>query len=248
MPADLRAPYLRFNVDPTWGAEFTGGAYVGAMTGCHWTCAGCFTKYGYRGVRPRYELEPPEVVDRLIAGMEGCELTVGGLAGGEPLMRWPHVLAVVTEFLSRTAGKTFSPGGLEPEPYSLVIETAGLLLDEEKLETLDALDDGRLILAFGMKATTPEWLAALTGLPPAVAERSHQRQFDNLLTAIENTGITTYATFLDRMSDVGGLAAVRDAFEASRPGSGRYVRVHPLARYGNVNRFYTPKRMRARKE
>jgi pyruvate-formate lyase-activating enzyme len=220
----LIAPYWRFRRahDGTYGAD---------IMGCGWTCDRCWSKFGWHTLPPNYELSPHEVVARIPEHEPRLTLT-----GGEPLMWWPHVRALAQCWLEERGG-------------ALVIETSGALSVPDWLGQLDAMDDAeRLIVRFGLKATNPEALAALTGMQLHAARAAHDRQISALNRAVyECDRLCPQITVLDRFTDLAEYGQLVDAVMDGR-GSERPYEVLEFTRYGNTMQFYAPKRHRRERE
>ena len=134
------------------------------------------------------------------------------------------------------------------DPMGLIIETNGSTLSYEQIDKLEddyGEDARRIVVAIGIKSTTPEGLAELTGLSLSVAERAHERQLENILyIALRKTHVGMRAVFLDKYTDLGMYAALQREVERKKPGRGRLIEMVPFKRFGNANRYYTPKRFR----
>jgi uncharacterized Fe-S cluster-containing radical SAM superfamily protein len=246
------APYWRFRPSWFYSDEFPNGTYSGDIMGCNWTCEGCWSKYGWRTVNPKMELDPAQVATKFIEGMKRNVQTMGRLTGGEPGMYWKnHVHPMIDEFLERSKGTRMKvPGltGLRGDPIGLVIETNGTLqgFDEwDKIESDWGEEAERILIAIGIKSTTPEGLADLTGLSPSVAERAHEKQLANIMHILHKCEhLNVRAVFLDSHTDMGMYSALAREVERAKPGRGRAIEVVPYKNFGNASRYYTPKRMR----
>jgi hypothetical protein len=147
-------------------------------------------------------------------------------------MNWEHIVKVAQTFLAE-------------HDQVLILETNGSMLTEHRLLELDALDDAeRVVLSIGVKATTPELLADLTGMTAKTAERMHEAQYRALrFVATECSHLNFGATFLDQYADPVGLADLMLEAMEWRGGSSR-LGISVFRRYGDANAFYVPKRMR----
>lgn len=245
------APYWRFR--PTYFYErlYPNGTFTADIMGCNWTCEHCWSKYGWRTVEAKYQLTPEETAVKLVEGMKRNGQPMSRISGGEPTMYMDHMLALIDEVLDRTKGQRMKVGGhtgRRGETMGIIIETNGSLLTFEQIKGIEdkwGEDAKRVVLSIGMKATTPEGLADLTGLAPKVAERAHQRQLDNLMFIVRNCEyLNAHVSFLDRFTDLGMYSAIQREIERARPGMGRRVVLQEFRSYGNANRYYTPKRFR----
>ena len=216
------APYWRFR--PT---DFYEGAFCAEIMFCGWTCEHCWSQFGWHGVPPNHELGADDAAAKLVAGVERHGLGSSLITGGEPLLYWEHLRGLLAAYLASTGA-------------SIVVETSGSVgLSFERLDELDALGDGRVTLVMGLKATSPEGLASLTGMAPAAARAAHQRALDHLLYAARRCpNLVAHATVLDAYAEPDAYAAI--AAEAQR------ATVLPFKRYRATTRFYVPKRARGK--
>lgn len=243
------APYQRFR--PTFFyPEFANGTYAADIHGCPWTCEQCWSAYGWRGSEPKMGwLEPHEVVDKLVEGCKRNSQSMARITGGEVGVHWDHLYEVVVDYLNRTRGLSLVIPDFtsdEGEPFGILIETSGAYFDADKLDALDSLgeDSLRVIINFGMKATTPEDLARLTGMTPDTAERMHVTQLDNLVYALkECEHIGVMGSFIDEFTDPEAYANLQRRFEKWLPGSGTNLDVMEFRRFSTKS-HYTPKRFR----
>jgi uncharacterized Fe-S cluster-containing radical SAM superfamily protein len=185
---------------------FPGGTYTALIMGCGWVadrhgCEHCWARGGWDGIEPRRLLNPLAVAERLELGMRSLGLTACRITGGEPTTHWDHVLAVIDAILSRrTVTAT-----------SFVLETHGADLTADRIAALkDILADriDRFLLVVGVKATSPERLAHLTGMPAGQATITHTRQLQAVFRAAR-AGLRVIATFIDRFTDADAFAAIR---------------------------------------
>jgi uncharacterized Fe-S cluster-containing radical SAM superfamily protein len=235
--------------------------------GCNWTCSKCWSRYGWQGVLktwregadpssgmgPRYELDPAQAATKLVEGMKRNAQTMCRLSGGEPTMHWDHTIAVIKEVVERTQGVRMHVPGMTDrrgDCMGIVIETNGSMLDAKRLDTLEkelGAEAARVVWSIGMKATHPEALSWLTGLPMPVAVRAHQKQLDALMhLALVSEHFVFFASFLDRCTDPGIYAALQREIERAKPGQGRVLNTQRLKNYGDSNVYGTPKRFRGR--
>lgn len=228
-PGSDVASYRRFRVQH---GKYPGVAPLGLVVGdildCNWRCEGCWSKFGWANAPDKpLVLSPSQVAQRLIRpGM------AARISGGEPTMNWQHIVGVARVFLRE-------------HDQVLILETNGSMLTEQRLLELDALDEAeRIVLSIGVKATTPELLADLTGMTAKTAERMHADQYAALrFVATECDHLNFGATFLDRYTDPAGFADLILEAEGWRGGPGR-LGISVFRQYGDANAFYVPKRMR----
>jgi uncharacterized Fe-S cluster-containing radical SAM superfamily protein len=220
-----RAPYWRFR--PLHVGHFHEWLYVADVIGCNWTCDRCWSKFGFRTHPVRYELSADELARKLAAGVERNDSDAAVITGGEPGLYWSdHIVPAISRYQEITGA-------------AIEVETSGAVLRPEQLRDLDRLaESGRVLVVFGLKATSYQGLAEITGLPVEVARRAHERQLTNLLYAEALPNIGAAATFIDAFTDEGMYAAIASRME----------RQPIIQRYANVaaSRFYTPKRHRAK--
>jgi uncharacterized Fe-S cluster-containing radical SAM superfamily protein len=223
LPA-LLAPYTRFRPTEFYDSLAYGGTYTADIWGCPWRCQRCWSYFGHSEGRAKYECTPGQVVDRFIAGMQQNTMAGSRISGGDAGYWWPHVRAVIDEFLDRTRGKSieFKNGPPHREPMILVIETSGgIRITPEQLADVERVHGEHtrnLVLSIGMKATNPEKLAELTGQPAATARASHDRQLALIRTALELEHMQVLVGFLDAFSDEDEFDELREEFELRRPG------------------------------
>lgn len=249
----LIAPYRSFKPMGFWTYIFAGGTYTANLQGCPWTCKNCWSKSGWRESPATLELGPDKVAEKIVAGMQRNAQTAGRITGGEPAMYWDHTHAVIGSFLERTADMRIHVPGMTSrrgDPAGLVIETNGAVqMTPERLQQLE--DDfgdeaGRILVHIGIKATSGPQLAALTGMAEATAARFHQQQLNNLLyAAYELKKLVVHASFLDRYTDPGILAAIQREVERGRPGMSRNVGVLDFRPYRQQARAKVPALVRA---
>jgi uncharacterized Fe-S cluster-containing radical SAM superfamily protein len=238
---------------------YTNGCYTADIMGCNWTCQHCWSAYGWEGalrnagMEPRFKLDPAEVAVKLIRGMKNNAQSMCRISGGEATMYWDHTVELIAEFLKRTEGVRFHMPPITEargEPLGIIIETNGSMLDKKRIDDLEERfgeQAQRVVLSIGFKATHPEALAELTGLPLKVAATAHQKQMDALLyIALEAKYLDFWASFLDRYTDPGIYAALQREVERARSGAGRNFAIQPFKSYGDANRLWTPKRFRGR--
>jgi uncharacterized Fe-S cluster-containing radical SAM superfamily protein len=256
----LVAPYHRFRPTEFYSDVYVNGTFSADCVGCNWTCAGCWSAYGWEGIlrtqglEPRYELTPAEVAVKLIRGMKNNAQSMCRITGGEITMYWDHMMELISEFLTRTEGVRFHmPPITEPrgEPLGIILETNGSMLDKKRIDEIEERfgeQAQRVVLSIGFKATHPEALAELTGLPLKVAATAHQKQMDALLyLALEAKYVGFWASFLDKYTDPGIYAALQREVERARSGAGRNFAIQPYKNYNvAAARLFTPKRFRGR--
>ena len=246
------APYWSFKPLPFWQSVFAGGTYTANLMGCPWTCRNCWSKFGWRRAEPNYELEPHEVAEKLVKGIRRNAQCGARLTGGEPALYWEHTRGVIREFLERTQDvRIHIPGetGRRGDPVGIVVETNGAVaLVPERLDELEAefgRDAQRVVIHLGIKATSPEQLAELTGMTHATCVRFHEQQLANLMHGAYNIKhLVIHASFLDRFTDPGIYAAILREVERARPGMSRNVNVLDFKEYSGTTRLYVPKRLR----
>ena len=246
---NLVAPYHRFRKTHFYDTTFINGTYSADIIGCPWTCDGCWSGYGYTGSEPKYHLEPDEVVEKLLAGMVRNKQQAARITGGEPTMRWAHMMGVVDSWMESVVGARMVIEGEtteEGEPMVLVIETNGSLGALDRIDDVQdryGKDAKHLLLHFGLKASDPEQLEKLTGIKSA--EAAHRRQVTNLLHVARETEIDLHISVFDAYSTPAGVEDLEEALEDARPGLSRDFTVQKYVRsYGKANRFRTPKRHR----
>ena len=130
----------------------------------------------------------------------------------------------------------------------LLIETngsLGALKRVDEIQEKHGKDAARIWLHFGLKATSPEKLAELTGMAPRAAAAAHKRQLDSLFHVAEHTDISVLVQVLDRYSDPAEVAALSRALDLKRPGLGDDVNVEWFNPSYKANKLYTPKRHRS---
>jgi uncharacterized Fe-S cluster-containing radical SAM superfamily protein len=246
--SEKAAPYMRAR--PThFYPEFANGTYALDIAGCHWTCENCWSSYGWRGKEAPHWWEPDEAVDRAIEGMKRNAQTCARLTGGEASMYWDHLYEFCKIFLDRTQDRVMHIPGFtqeEGDPLALLVETNGSLLSPEKLDMLDDLGEGayRLILNFGLKATTAEGLADLTGMDLEKAEKFHDQQYENFIYAVRDCErIDVMGSLLDQFTDPEDFARLQRRVQRWFPTGGDNLSILQFKKYPNKP-AYTPKRFR----
>lgn len=206
------ALYKRFRVTDHDGPA----VFAADLLGCSWSCAGCYSRFGGRGEPAALVLTGDEAAARLTTGLARHHLTTARLGYGEPGEQWEHTLDVATGFLRRTH-----------TPQRLVIETNGADLTPARIDALDAQCGAgacRIILDVGVKATSADQLAALTGREDV--EAVHLAQLHAVLhTAWVSDRLGLRVTFLDAFSDPAIVAAIAHELERAREGLSAGVRV-----------------------
>ena len=210
----------------------------------------CWSGFGYKNYPHLIDMEPDEVAHKLVAGMQRNMQSMARLTGGEPTLHWEHLKGLVLEVLTRTEGQRMSVPGLTTrrgEPFGLIIETNGSLLPPKRLDELAELcgpHQGRVLIAYGIKATSASQLAGLTGQSIETAERFHREQMKSLMHAAYNTRLDLQVAFLDKFTDPRVFAGLGREIERARPGLGRHVEVFDFKNYSMSQRYYVPKHMR----
>jgi uncharacterized Fe-S cluster-containing radical SAM superfamily protein len=199
--AEDTAPYMRFQP-----RRFYGGIYTADIFGCNWTCDSCWSKFGWRGVEPKFILTSDEVVQKLVGGMERNGLIRSRISGGEPSLYWKsHLFAVTRKFLE--AG----------DDTYLIIETNGTAFgpeDIDKLEEAVGEKADRVQFTVGVKATSGERLAELTGQTVETAKRFRKNQLELVYHLAQPERLVTFsALFLDSFVDDDELEAFTEALE-----------------------------------
>lgn len=246
------APYKRFRPTAFYDGVFPNGTYTADCQGCPWSCAGCWSAYGWKNVEPKFELTGVQVAEKLIKALPRNGQTMARLSGGEITMYWDHLLELLDTFFERTRGsRLVVPGvtGLAGEPFGVMVETSGSLLTPERIRELEeryVLDSRRLVLYIGMKATSPGRLQALTGLAPPAAQKAFRRQVTAIKTLTEECKQLNFGVnFLDKYADPDTVAQLARYVERQRPGYGREISVDPYRGYGNADRYSVPNKHRA---
>jgi len=251
----LVAPYKRFRKTRFYDTTFIGGTYTGDIIGCPWTCDHCWSHFGWTHdpSQAEFELNPTQVVDKLMKGMIRNGQQACRISGGEPSMYWDHMMGVIDVFMERVAGKRMTIAGeTGPDgvPMYIVFETNGSLTSLERIDEVQERygeESFHVLLHFGIKATDPELLAALNGMAPEAAKAAHERQMKALVHVASKTNLDLHVSVFDAFSDEQGVEQLRDALELARPGASRHMTVARYKRnYGNAAKFHTPKRHRAR--
>lgn len=250
-PSDEQtAPYKRFRPTSFYGDVYANGTFTADLMDCHWSCESCWSRFGHRNEEPKYNLTAREVAEKLLAGMERNKQGAARISSGEPLLHWEHVVDVADEVLQRSReARIVLEGMTDPDgdPFRIVVETNGSLLTPARLDELERIlgeDAPRMVLALGIKATSPEQLAELTGHVPATAQRFHAGQLDALMHIAGNTRLGFHGLFLDKFTDPEVFATIQRQVEHVRPGSARELSVEKFKAYSGTQRFYKPKRFR----
>lgn len=211
---------------------------------------GCWSAYGWRTVDPKFLLSPEQVVQKLLAGMERNGMQAARISGGEATMYWEHLVAVLEGFCEATRDARMVVPGVTSrrgEQMVIVVETNGSMLLPERLTQLEDLlgrQAKRVIFAVGMKATSAERLADLTGHSPETAQRNFDRMLGALRHLANDSKLDWRAAFIDKYTDPDALAQLSRTLERRKLGATRKINVVPYRSYGNANRYFTPKRFR----
>ena len=249
---DLKAPYWQFRPTSFYVELFPAGTYTADIQYCSWTCERCWSRYGWMGQEPRHVLAPAEVVEKLLKGMHRNAQPMSRISGGEPTLYYDHVKAVIGGLLTQTAGEVMVvPDVTDPagDPMGIIIETNGNTITTEQIDELDqtwGAEAKRLMLSFGIKATSPEGLAKLTGMAPAAAKAAHERQIKNYLHAtLKTEHLVTNVGFINQFTEPEVYAKLQRIVEREKPGAGRNFNTYPHKSYGKTEDWpYVPKRFR----
>jgi uncharacterized Fe-S cluster-containing radical SAM superfamily protein len=249
----LIAPYKRFRKTRFYESTFIGGSFSADIIGCPWTCDHCWSHFGWmhEDAEPTFELDPAQVAEKLIAGMERNGQQAARITGGEPFMYVDHMMGVIDEWLARVVGRRMRIKGettSEGEPMTLVIETNGSLGTLKRLDDVQrryGADCFHVLLHFGIKATDPEKLSRLNGMAPESAKAAHNRQLRALEHVAAKTDLDLHVSVFDAFSDEEGVERLEALLERARPGSAMHMVVAEFnRRYGAASKFHTPKRHR----
>jgi len=253
------APYLRFRPTPFYEDTYMNGTFTADIVGCNWTCAECWSKYGWRDMpgdaTPKTynpAMTPGEVADKLIAGMKRNAQPMCRISGGEATMYWEHLVGVIGEVIERTAGlRMHVDGASDPqgEVMGILIETNGGLVTPTQLAALEEQlgeEASRVVFALGMKASNPEELGRLTGMTLATCQRFHKRQMANLRwLAFKAEHLEWNATFLTEFTLHDEYVKLEREIERRAPGRSRAIGVNEYNKGAyNSSAWYTPKRFR----
>lgn len=244
--ADL-APYKRFRK-----ARFYGGCFTVDVQNCNWACDNCWSQMGWKGQDPTYELDSDEVVKRIVRGLDRNHVSMARVSGGEPTLNWDgHMRLVAQKFVEQTEGTL--PDGDE-EPF-LVIETNGTILKPAQVERFEAemlQEADRLQLTIGLKATSAELLAKLTGHSLKTAERFRKAQMElvEFMAAPERI-VELDIVMLDAFCTDEGLDELEDWLDGIRQEGRGFVDIQQFKTSGwgsqkHTTAKYTPKRHRGK--
>lgn len=220
----LVAPYTSFRPSPFYSTVAHGGTFTGDIWGCPWNCVRCWSRSGHRDEPVKLECSPSLVVDKFVAGMERNLMAGCRISGGDVGYWWDHVRAVIDEFLNRTHSKRlrFANGQTFRERMRLVLETSGgITITPQQLLDIEAVHGDRakgLVLSIGMKATNPQLLADLTGMPIRAATAAHERQLALVRAACQLEHVQTLVSFLKPYAPEGEFEALRSEFDEMSPG------------------------------
>lgn len=248
---NLLAPYLRGRPSDFFDIDFVNGSYTLDIMGCNLTCKGCWSGFGSRERDPKWKLTPEQVVAKMCEGMKRNVQGAARISGGEALMYREHTRAVIDGFLTETADLVMDVPGVTArggESLALIVETHGALLTEQYMSSIEQ-EWGRaasnVYFSIGVKATSAEGFAALTGMPLEVAKRNHEKQMAALRFILhECEHLNVFASFLDRYSDKEAYASLMREADRARPGVGRQFSWMRHRHYPNVTKHYVPKRFR----
>lgn len=245
------AAYKNFRPTRFYDGVFINGCYTADLMGCNWSCDKCWSRFGGRNDTPKYELTPSQAAHKMVAGMRRNAQQMVRISYGEPGMHWEHVTRVIDEVLARTKDERLVVPGLtgrRGEPFGVLVETNGSLITPARLDDLErrhGKDAARVVLCIGVKATTPEQLAELTGHSIETARRFHRAQLDALFHIAANCKyLMGYAAFLDRYTDPEIYAAIVREVDRCRPAMARHISVLDFKEYAGTTRLYVPKRLR----
>ena len=253
MAPDLTAPYKRFRPTRQFYGALYGGCFTADLMDCNWSCERCWSRFGGKGDEPGHVLTPEQATQKLVKGLRRNALLMCRITYGEPIMHWPHVERVIDGVLTETQGERMVVPGFTDrrgECMGIIIETNGSLLKPKMLDALETrygADAKRIIINIGIKATTPQQLAQLTGHPLKVAERFHRTQLAAIMhMAFNCPNLVMYASFLDKFTDPEIFAGIAREVERAKPGLNRHIDVLDYVSYQNTTRLYTPKHLRER--
>lgn len=232
----LMAPYRHFRKNTYYNSFIAGGTYEGAIQGCPWRCQNCWSRWGYVHEPTGQELEPRQVVDKLLAGMERHGKAGGRITGGETAYWWDHVGELTRLFIEETANEHIVIKGLTPRkgvPMMIVLETSGgLRFQQRPAELEEALGEeaARVVISVGLKATNPQLLDELTGLGPEAAAAAYRRQMELLENLVAAEHLQYVVTLIDRFTHQEEFEQLRDRLETDRGG----VDVFPFRTYSGI--------------
>lgn len=194
------APYTRFRPEREFYTFIEGGTYTADIWGCPWRCDRCWSHFGQAHGPVVYECTPQLVVDKFLAGMTRNAMAGSRISGGDVGYWWEHTRQVVDEFLNRTRGKRLKISRRRTKAMLLLLETSGgIRITPEQLTDIEQMHGehaANLVLSIGMKATNPELLGKLTGLPPAAARAAHERQLKLVRAAMALEHVEVLVSFL----------------------------------------------------
>ena len=224
----LIAPYSQFRPTTFYSTLARNGTYTGDIWGCPWRCHLCWSHSGRVDEPVNLECSPSLVVDKFIKGMERNGMAGSRISGGDVGYWWDHVRAVVDEFLDRTGDSHLHvTNGHSRENIWLVLETSGgITITPEQLIDIERRHGEHakgLALSIGMKATNPEQLARLTGMPLRAAAAAHQRQLAVIEAACRLEHVQPIIGFLRPYAPEGEFLELREWIDGLRPGMSRYV-------------------------
>ncbi len=201
--------YYRFRAD-----RWYGGIATADCVGCPLKCVFCWSDFPRDRPKKAGKFYTPEdVFNRLDAIARKRSLAQLRISGNEPTLGKEHLLKVLEL--------------VEQSDYSFMLETSGVLIDEEYARSLAPFKNAHVRVS--LKGTTPEEFSKLTG----ARSEAFKLQLDAIAHCLD-ASVSVHPSAMLSFSSKENVQKLLDQLESVKPGLSRHLEEEYVILYPNV--------------
>lgn len=201
--------YYRFRAD-----RWYGGIATADCVGCPLRCVFCWSDFPRDHPKKAGKFYTPEdVFNRLDTISRKCNLTQLRISGNEPTLGKEHLLKVLEL--------------VEQSNYSFMLETSGVLIDEEYAKSLAPFK--KVHVRVSLKGTTPEEFSRLTGAAPGAFKLQL-----NAIAHCVDAGVSVHPSAMLSFSPNENIQKLLDQLDSIKSGLSRELEEEYVILYPNV--------------